>query len=73
MSVGFCALPAARNEPPAQTLLPSFRRSWKAVTQWPSNRFMPIQSQPTASGCSRASLHSWSSQALPFVTAKVWP
>ncbi len=32
----------------------------------PSSRFMPIQSQPTASGCISWSLHSWSSQARPL-------
>ena len=45
--------------------LPSRRRRRNAVSAPPSSRFMPIQSQPTASASSSASLHSWSSQARP--------
>ena len=56
---------AARNEPPSHRAEPSARRNWNAVSALPSSRFMPIQSQPTASGASSASLHSWSSHALP--------
>ena len=61
-----CSAPAAlRQLPPAHRLLPSARRRRKAVSAAPSSRFMPIQSQPTASGCISCSLHSWSSQARP--------
>ena len=42
-----------RKLPPAHRALPSRRRSRKAISAPPSSRFMPIQSQPTASGCSR--------------------
>ena len=53
-------------------LLPSARRRRKAVSTAPSSRFMPIQSQPTASGCISWSLHSWSSQARPR-SGRLWP
>jgi hypothetical protein len=37
--------------PPAHNAVPSRRRIRKAINALPSSRFMPIQSQPTASGC----------------------
>ena len=39
----------------------------------PSCRLIPIQSQPTASGASSASLHSWSSQAVPRTACSALP
>ena len=61
-----------RNEPPSHSVEPSGRRSRKAVRALPSSRFMPIQSQPTASGAGIPRSIRGPARPCP-ATSKRWP